>query len=186
MEGDSKKAKISYFDHWIDSTAEAQIESWINNSTLLKQEDYDKLSEDEKKGKYSINSIESYFILFESMLAPKSNPLLAVKELHNMKQGSMTAGEFHAQITKVMKRCKFPNEEAEERDIRDVLFLGMNSNKARDKAINLMNEEGKELTMDFLMQKLKVEDCNSHHKSLSQLGFTTSVHFLPYDHRQTK
>ena len=47
----------------------------------------------------------------------------------------------------------FPNEKAEERAIRDVLFLGMNSNKARHKAINLLNEEGKELTVDFLMQQ---------------------------------
>ena len=70
MEGDSEKAKISYFHHWIDSTGEAQIESWINNGTLLKQEDYDKLNEGQKKDKYSLSKIESYFILFKSMLAP--------------------------------------------------------------------------------------------------------------------
>ena len=29
-----------------------------------------------------------------------------------------------------------------------------------------MNEEGKELTVDFLMQQLEIEDCNAHHKSL--------------------
>ena len=43
------------------------------------------------------------------------------------------------------------NTKAEERTIRDTIFLGMNSTKARDKAINVMNEEGKELTVDFLM-----------------------------------
>ena len=101
-----------------------------------------------------------------------------------VKQGSMTSGEFHAQITKIMKRCKFPNKKAEERAIRDALFLEMNSSKARDKAINLMNEEGKELTVDFLMQQLEIEDCNSHHKS--QLDSTGSVNFMPYDHRKNK
>ena len=35
MEEDSEKAKISYFHHWIDSAGEAQIETWINNGTLL-------------------------------------------------------------------------------------------------------------------------------------------------------
>ena len=54
-----------------------------------------------------------------------------------MKQGSMTSGEFHGQITKTVKRCNFPNLEAEERAIRDMLFLGMNSTRTRDKAINL-------------------------------------------------
>ena len=62
----------------------------------------------------------------------------------------------------------------------------MSSIKARDKAINLMNEEGKELTGDFLMQQLEIKDCNSHHKSLSQLDSSTSVNFAAHDHRQNK
>ena len=142
----------------------AHIESWKNNKTLISQEDYEKLDETEKGGKYSLGEIESYFILFESLLAPKSNPLLAVKELHFVKQGSLNSGEFHSHVTKIAKRCQFPNAQAEERAIRDAIFLGMNSQKARDKAINLMNEEGKVLTVDFLMNQLETEDYKSHHK----------------------
>ena len=59
----------------------------------------------------------------------------------------------------------------------------MNSQWARDKAINLMNEEGKELTVEFLMNQLAVEDCNAHHKSLFQLNSTSSMNFAAYDHR---
>ena len=58
----------------------------------------------------------------------------------------------------------------------------MNSTKARDKAINFMNEEENELTVDFLMQQLEIEDCNTHHMSLSQLDSTSSVNFATYDH----
>ena len=86
-------------------------------------------------------------------------------------------------MTKIAKRCQFPSAQAEERAIRDAIFLGMKNQKARDKAINLMNEKGKVLTVDFLMNQLEIEDCNSHHKSLSQLDSTTSVNFVPYDHR---
>ena len=111
------------------------------------------------------------------MLAPKSNPLLAVEELHFAKQGSMTSGEFHSHIVKIAKRCKFPNPEAEERAIRDVIFLGMNSQWARVKAINLMNEEAKELAVEFLMNQLAIEDCNAQHKILSQLNSSSSVNF---------
>ena len=120
------------------------------------------------------------------MLAPKSNPLLAVEELHFAKQGSMDSGEFHAHVVKIAKRCRFPCTKAEERAIRDTIFLGMNSTQAKDQAINLMNEVGKELTVKFLMQQLEVKDCNAHHKSLSQLDSTTSVNFAAYDHRQNK
>ena len=102
------------------------------------------------------------------------------------KQGSMTSGEFHSHIVKIAKRCKFPNPEAEERAIRDAIFLGMNSQWARDKAINLMNEEAKELTMEFLMNQLAIEDCNTQHKILSQLNSSSSVNFAAYNHRQNK
>ena len=91
MERDSVKAKISYFHHWIDSQAMAHIESW-KNKTLISQEDYEKLDETQKEGKYSLGEIENYFTLFESLLAPKSNPLLAVEELHFVKHGSMNSG----------------------------------------------------------------------------------------------
>ena len=155
MEGDSEKTKISYFHHWINGEGMGHIESWKNSKTLISQPAYDEL--ENKEGKYSSERIESYFTLFELLLAPKSNPLLAFEELHFTKQGSMTSGEFHSHIVKIAKRCKFPNPEVEERAIRDAIFLGMNSQRARDKAINLMNEEGKELTVEFLMNQLAIE-----------------------------
>ena len=75
---------------------------------LISQEDYEKLEENEKEGNYSSEKIESYFTLFELLLAPKSNPLLAEEELQFTKQGSMNSGEFHAHVVKIAKRCKFP------------------------------------------------------------------------------
>ena len=81
MEGDSEKTKISYFHHWIDGEGMGKIEFWKNKKILISQIEYDRLEEDEKEGKYSSEKIESYFTLFESLLAPKSNLLLAVEEL---------------------------------------------------------------------------------------------------------
>ena len=91
-----------------------------------------------KEGTYSSEKIESYFTLFEPLLDPKSNQLLAVEELRFAKQGFMNSEDFHAHVVKIAKRCKFPCAKAEERAIRDTIFLGMNSTWARDKAINLM------------------------------------------------
>ena len=184
MEGDSEKTKISYFHHWINGEGMRQIESWKNSKTLISQSAYDEL--ESKEGKYSSEHIESYFTLFELYLAPKSNPLLAFEDLHFTKQGSMTSGEFHSHIIKIVKRCQFPDPEAEERATRDTIFLGMNSQWARDKAINLMNEDGKELTVEFLMNQLAIEDCNTQHKFLSQLNSSSSVNFAAYNHRQNK
>ena len=155
MEGDSEKTKISYFHHWINGEGMGHIESWKNSKTLISQSAYDELESTEAK--YSSECIESYFTLFELLLASKSNPLVAVEELYFTKQGFMTSGEFYSHIVKIAKRCKFSNPEAEERVIRDAIFLCMNSQWARDKAINLMNEEAKELTVEFLMNQLQLK-----------------------------
>ena len=127
MESDSEKTKISYFHHWINGEGMEHIESWKNNKTLISQSEYDRLEEHQNEGKYSPEQIESYFTLFESLLAPKSNPLLSVEELHFAREGSMTSGEFHSHIVKIAKRCQFPNPEADKRAIRDAIFLGMKS-----------------------------------------------------------
>ena len=77
MERDSEKTKIFYFHHWINGEGMGHNESWKNSKTLISQSAYDELVS--KEGKYSSECIESYFTLFELLLAPKSNPLLAVE-----------------------------------------------------------------------------------------------------------
>ena len=125
MEGDTEKTKISYLHHWLNGEGISKIEGWKNSKILISQSDYDEL--ENTRGKYSLDKIESYFTLCELTLTPRSNPLLAVEDLYLAKQGSMTSGEFHSHILKIVKRCQFPNQEAEERAVRDAIFMGMNS-----------------------------------------------------------
>ena len=184
MEGDTEKTKISYLHHWLNGDGISKIKGWKNSKTLISQEYYDKLAD--KTGKYSLDKVESYFTLCENILTPRSNPLLAVEDLHLTKQGSMTSEEFHSHILQIVKRCQFPRQKAEERAIRDAIFIGMNSQQARDKVINLMNEEGKEVTVEFLMNHLAVEDGNTQHKFLSQINSSSSMNMIAYDRRQNR
>ena len=81
----------------------------------------------------------------------------------------------------------FSKQAAEDRAVRDAIFIGMNSQRTKDKAINYMNEEdGKEVTVEFLLNHLAVEDGNSQHRFLSQLDSSTSVNMVAYDCRQNK
>ena len=77
MEGDSEKTKISYFHHRINGEGMRHTQSWKNSYTFISQSAYDEL--ESKEGKYSSEHIEIYFTLFKCLLAPKSNPLLAVE-----------------------------------------------------------------------------------------------------------
>ena len=112
--------------------------------------------------------------------------MLAVEDLHLAKQGSMTSEEFHSHILEIVKRCRFPCQKAEERAVRDAIFIGMSSQRARDKAINFMNEEEKEVTVEFLMNHLAVEDGNTQHKFLSWINSSSSVNMIAYDRRQNR
>ena len=186
MEGNTENTKISYLHHWLNGNGISKIKGWKNSKILISQEEYDALEEKDRKGKYSLDKVESYFTLCENILTPRSNPLSAVEDLHLAKQGSMTSEEFHSHVLQIVKRCQFPSQEAEERAIRDAIFIGMNRQRARDKAINLMNEEGKEVTVEFLMNHLVVEDGNTQHKFLSQINSSSSVNMIAYDCRQNR
>ena len=61
MEGDTEKTKISYLHHWLNGEGISKIEGWKNSKILISQEEYDKLTN--KTGKYSLDKIESYFIM---------------------------------------------------------------------------------------------------------------------------
>ena len=79
-----------------------------------------------------------------------------------------------------------PMPKGRRKSYQGCLLYGYDSQRARDKAINLMNEEGKELTVEFLMNQLAVEDCNTQHKFLSQLNSSSSMNFAAYDCRQNR
>ena len=63
----------------------------------------------------------------------------------------------------------------------------MNSQQANGKAINLMNEEErKEVTVEFLMNHMAVENGNTQHTFLSQLDSSASVNMIAHDRRQNR
>ena len=49
-----------------------------------------------------------------------------------------------------------------------------------------MNEEGKQVTLEFLMNHLAVEDGNTQHKFLSQINSSSSMNMIAYNCRQNR
>ena len=70
MEGDNEKTKISYLHHWLNGNGISKIKGWKNSKVLISQEEYATL--ESKKGKYSLDKVESYFTLCENILTPRS------------------------------------------------------------------------------------------------------------------
>ena len=131
MEGDTEKTKISYLHHWLNGEGISKIEGWKNSKILISQEEYDKLDKT-PIGKYSLDKIESYFSLCELVLTPRSNPLLAVEDLYLTKQGSMTSGEFHSHILKIVKRCQFPCQASRGESCQGCNFYGYEQSMSKE------------------------------------------------------
>ena len=63
MEGDTENTKISYLHHWLNGNGISKIKGWKNSKILISQVEYDALEERDRKGKYSLDKVESYFTL---------------------------------------------------------------------------------------------------------------------------
>ena len=97
----------------------------------------------------------------------------------------MTSAEFFSKVSKTARQCNFPNKEAEESAVRDVIYGGgINSHRVRDRCIK-SNNNGEEISIKFLMKHLEVEDSNIHLRSLSHLDSTATVNYMFYDKRQS-
>ena len=76
MEGHSDTAKISYIHHWLDGKGISNIQGWMNSKILISQEEYDALEERDRKGKYSSDKIELFFIS-RKHLDPQVKPFVS-------------------------------------------------------------------------------------------------------------
>ena len=57
------------------------------------------------------NNINRYFTLFKEHISPKSNALIAIVELKNLFQGSMSLEDFHIKALRLVKEAEYPEGE---------------------------------------------------------------------------
>ena len=78
--------------------------------------------------------LRNYWNLLEAEFKPKGNKLLSVIELWSQrKQGSKTLNEWLTYMYNLVELCDYGD--SKDRIIRDVLIIGCNSDKAKDKIV---------------------------------------------------
>ena len=78
--------------------------------------------------------LKNYWNLLKAEFKPKGNKLLSVIELWTQsKQGSKTLNEWLTYVYNLVESCDYGD--ANDRIIRDVLIIGCNSDKAKDKIV---------------------------------------------------
>ena len=101
----------------------------VKKWTALGKLDFSSSEEDALSSGYIL---QNYWNLLEAEFRPKGNKLLSVIELLTQsKQGSKTLNEWLTYVYNLVESCDYGD--SSERIIRDVLIIGCNSDKAKDK-----------------------------------------------------
>ena len=122
--------------------------------------------------------LQNYWDLLEAEFKPKSNKLLSVIELWTRsRQGSKTLNEWLTYVYNLEELCDYGN--SSERIIRDVLIIGCNSDKAKDKIVR----QGEKIKLKEVIKILQLED--STRQTLSEMTSTTQkIHYASYEKKK--
>ena len=136
LEESSAKQKVSYLRYWMGEQGIPLIKKW----TALGKLDFSNSVEvpaTEGARRIPLSSgyiLQNYWDLLEAEFRPKGNKLLSVIELWTRsRQGSKTLNEWVTYVYNLVESCNYGD--SSERIIRDVLIIGCNSDKAKDKIV---------------------------------------------------
>ena len=122
--------------------------------------------------------LQNYWDLLEAEFRPKGNKLLSVIELWSQsRQGSKTLIEWLTYVYNLVESCNYGD--SSERIIRDVLIIGCNSDKAKDKIVR----QGEKIKLQEVIEILQLED--STRQTLSEMTSTTQkIHYASYEKKK--
>ena len=124
--------------------------------------------------------LQNYLDLLEAEFKPKGNKLLSVIELWTRsKQGSKTLNEWLTYVYNLVESCDYGH--SSERIIRDVLIIGCNSDKAKDKIV----QQGEKIKLQEVIEILQLGD--STRQTLTEMSTTTQkIHYASYEKKKSK
>ena len=131
--------------------------------------------------------IQTFWDLLEEELKPKGNKLISILELlsDKSKQGSKPLNEWLSFVYNLVETCDYGV--SRDRIIRDILFKGCASTKARDSIIR----KGDQISLAEVIEILQTEDATSNtHETIREIDSTTrmdpvvSVHYASYENNK--
>ena len=171
LEESSAKQKVSYLRYWMGEQGIPLVKKW----TALGKLDFSSSEVDALSSGYVL---QNYWNLLEAEFKPKGNKLLSVIELWTRsKQGSKTLNEWLTYVYNLVESCDYGD--SSERIIRDVLIIGCNSDKAKDKIVR----QGEKIKLQDVIEILQLED--STRQTLSEMTSTTQkIHYASYEKKK--
>ena len=178
--------KTAYLKYWMGDEGLPLIEKWESTGKL----DYSNAHETPaKEGGRSrpLSSgfkLETYWSLLEEEFKPKGNKLISIIELWTQsKQGNKTLIEWLTYVYNLVEACNYGD--STDRIIRDVLIIGCESDRAKDKIIR----RGETITLNETIEILQTEaSTNSTLRQFQEIQKkpTGSIYYQAYDSRSKK
>ena len=154
--------KVAYLRYWMGDQGIPLVKKW----TALGKLDFTNPTDGGRDRPISSGFIlQNYWKLLEAEFKPKGNKLLSVIELWTRsRQGSKTLNEWLTYVYNLVESCDYGD--SNDRIIRDVLIIGCNSDKAKDKIVR----QGEKIKLQEVIEILQLED--STRQTLTEMNST--------------
>ena len=119
LNGVAEGVKCNYVIYWSGDHGMDLVDKWT-----LKTKIHDGNKE----------TLNTYWTLFEEYIHPQTNQLIAVVELKQLFQGSLTLEDFHTKATRLVTQAGYEGD-AREQVLRDTIISGLTSDKIRAKIV---------------------------------------------------
>ena len=169
--------KVAYLRYWMGDQGIPLVKKW----TALGKLDFSNPTGGGRDRPISSGFIlQNYWKLLEAEFKPKGNKLLSVIELWTRsRQGSKTLNEWLTYVYNLVESCDYGD--SNDRIIRDVLIIGCNSDKAKDKIVR----QGEKIKLQEVIEILQLED--STRQTLSEMNSTVQkVNYVSYEKKKSK
>ena len=131
------KGKIAYLRLWLGDESQSLIKKWTSTGKLDFSSPEEILND---KGQVlthisSAYRLDTWWDLLEEEFKPKGNRIISIIEWYSLKtrQGSTNLNDWLTHVYNLADACNF--KDSKDRMIRDLLIVGCNSEKARDKIV---------------------------------------------------
>ena len=175
--------KSAYLRLWMGREGKPLLNKWISTGRI-DFSNSEEIPATQGRARVPLSNgfiIQTFWDLLEIELKPKGNKLISILELlsDKSKQGSKPLNEWLSYVYNLVETCNYGD--SKERIIRDILFKGCASAKAKDTIIR----KGDQILLSEVLDILQAEDATSNtHQTIKEIDSTpstASVHYASYE-----
>ena len=154
----TEAVKCNYVIYWSGNHGMDLVDKWITEA---------KINDGNKE------MLNTYWTKFEEYIHPQTNQLIAVVELKQLFQGTMSLEDFHTKAMRLVTQAGYEGD-AKDQVLRDTIISGIASEKIRAKIV----KEGHKVTLNQVMEIARLEVSTQQH--LDRMQETAKVNYVQY------